>query len=66
MLRRYAVGALSRCLAGSRQGYSRVHGAGGLAALVGALDGSADGQTQCYAAGALGWHGPACTCSVLL
>ena len=52
-MRRYAVGALSRSLASSAADYNRVKSTGGLAALSHCLQ-TPDGQTQCYASGAVG------------
>lgn len=53
ILKRYAVGSLARALTASSQAYERVKGCGGLSALTHSCS-CPDGQTQCYAAGAIG------------
>ena len=55
ILKRYAVGSLARALTASSQDYERVKGTGGLSALAHSCS-CPDGQTQCYAAGAIGAH----------
>ena len=61
ILTRYGVGSLARIAAAGQDGALTVAKCGGLQALVEALGGT-DGQTQCYAAKAVGALrlGPAC------
>ena len=61
ILRRYAVGSLARSLTSSAANYGKVKSTGGLMALAGSLT-VEDGQTQCYAAAAIG---ALCCCAVL-
>ena len=57
ILQRYSTGGLARLAVSGRQAFQAVDTAGGLQAMIGALT-SSDGQTACYAAGALGASDP--------
>ena len=53
ILQRYSIGSLARLAISGAQAFKAVESSGGLQAIVGALT-SSDGQTACYAAGAIG------------